>query len=80
MPYPGKQTGETALLWTLREQFKPGDVVVADRLYTSYFLIARLMQLGVDVVMRQHQARHTDFRRVVGDNDQVQSTTTILSG
>jgi hypothetical protein len=62
-PYAGKQTGETALLWTLREQFKPGDVVIADRLYTSYFLIARLMQLGVDVVMRQHQTRHTDFRR-----------------
>jgi hypothetical protein len=62
-PYAGKQTGETALLWTLREQFKPGDVVIADRLYTSYFLIARLMRLGVDVVMRQHQTRHTDFRR-----------------
>jgi len=26
-------------------------------------MIARLMQLGVDVVMRQHQTRHTDFRR-----------------
>ena len=38
-------------------------MVIADRLYTSYFLIARLMQLGVDVVMRQHQTRHTDFRR-----------------
>ena len=25
--------------------------------------LARLMQLGVDVVMRQHQTRHTDFRR-----------------
>ena len=62
-PYAGKQTGETALLWTLLEHFKPGDVVIADRLYTSYFMIARLMQLGVDVVMRQHQTRHTDFRR-----------------
>jgi hypothetical protein len=62
-PYAGKQTGETALLWTLLEHFKPGDLVIADRLYTSYFMIARLMQFGVDVVMRQHQTRRTDFRR-----------------
>lgn len=62
-PYEGKQTGETALLWTLLEHFTPGDVVIADRLYAGYFMIARLMQLGVDVVMRQHQSRHTDFRR-----------------
>jgi putative transposase len=62
-PYAGKHTGEVALLWTLLENFKPGDVMIADRLYTSYFMIARLQQLEVDVVMRQHQSRHTDFRR-----------------
>jgi hypothetical protein len=62
-PYEGKQTGEAALLWSLAEHFKPGDVLIADRLYASYFMIARLMQLGVDVVMRQHQSRQTDFRR-----------------
>jgi hypothetical protein len=62
-PYAGKQTGEAALLWTLLENFNPADVMIADRLYTSYFMIARLKQLGVDVVMRQHQTRHTDFRR-----------------
>ena len=62
-PYAGKQTGEAALLWTLLDNFKPGDVMIADRLYTSYFMIARLQQLGVDAVMRQHQTRHTDFRR-----------------
>lgn len=62
-PYAGKQTGEAALLWTLLDNFNPADVMIADRLYTSYFMIARLRQLGVDVVMRQHQSRHTDFRR-----------------
>jgi hypothetical protein len=62
-PYVGKQTGEAALLWTLLGSFNPGDVMIADRLYTSYFMIARLRQLGVDVVLRQHQSRHTDFRR-----------------
>jgi hypothetical protein len=37
--------------------------VIADRYYAGYFLIALLVQLGVDVVIRQHQCRHTDFRR-----------------
>ena len=40
-----------------------GDVVVADRYFAGYFGIARLRQRGVDVLVRQHQSRHTDFRR-----------------
>ncbi|MGH8647570.1 MAG: IS4 family transposase [Gammaproteobacteria bacterium] len=59
----GKQTGETALLWRLANCFSPGDVVVADRYYAGYFLIALFTLLGVDVVVRQHQCRATDFRR-----------------
>jgi hypothetical protein len=43
--------------------FSPGDVVVADRCYAGYFMMALLMLLGVDVVVRQHQCRDTDFRR-----------------
>ena len=62
-PCEGKQTGETALLWQLAKRLRPGDVVIADRYYAGYFLIAMLVQLGVDVVIRQHQRRHTDFRR-----------------
>jgi hypothetical protein len=59
----GKQTGETALLWTLAKHLKRRDVLIADRCYSGYFMIAWLMQHGVDVVIRQHQRRHTDFRR-----------------
>jgi DDE family transposase len=62
-PCEGKETGETALLWGLARRLRAGDVVVADRYYAGYFMIALLMLLGVDVVMRQHQRRHTDFRR-----------------
>ena len=62
-PCEGKETGETALLWGLAQKLKRGDVVVADRCYAGYFMIAWLMQWGVDVVIRQHQRRHTDFRR-----------------
>ena len=36
---------------------------ITDRYYAGYFLIALLVQLGVDVVMRQHQCRHTDFQQ-----------------
>ncbi len=61
-PCEGKQTGETALLWKLAQRLQRGDIVIADRYYAGYFLIALLVQLGVDVVIRQHQRRHTDFR------------------
>jgi hypothetical protein len=62
-PCEGKQTGETALLWKLAQRLQRGDIVIADRYYAGYFLIAMLVQMGVDVVIRQHQRRHTDFRR-----------------
>lgn len=62
-PCEGKSTGETALLLELAHTLERGDVVIADRCYAGYFTIALLMSLGVDVVMRQHQRRHTDFRR-----------------
>jgi hypothetical protein len=39
------------------------DDVIADRCYAGYFMIALLQSLGVDIIMRQHQGRHTDFRR-----------------
>jgi hypothetical protein len=62
-PYRGKETGETALLRQLLDRLQPGDVVVADRYYCSYWMIVLLQQRGVHVVFRKHQLRHTDFRR-----------------
>jgi len=62
-PCEGKQTGETALLWGLMDKLRRGDVVVADRYFAGYFGIARMRQRGVDVLIRQHQRRRTDFRR-----------------
>jgi Transposase DDE domain len=62
-PCAGKKTGETALLWGLMDKISQGDVLIADRYFSGYFGIARLQQRGVDVVIRQHQRRHTDFRR-----------------
>lgn len=62
-PYRGKQTGETALFRTLLDTLRPGDVLVADRYYCSYWMVALALARGVHVVFRQHQLRHTDFRR-----------------
>ena len=72
-PYRGKGTGETALFRQLLDTLRPGDVVVADRYYCSYWTIALARARGVDVVFRQHQLRHTDFRRGrrLGRNDHV---------
>ena len=62
-PYAGKETGETALFRQLFDQLRPNDIVVADRYYCSYFMIALLRQRGVDAAFRLHQKRHYDFRR-----------------
>jgi len=62
-PYSGKQTGETALLRQLLDEVRPGDVLVADRCYCSYWLVALAWLRGADVVFRLHQRRRYDFRR-----------------
>ena len=62
-PYTGKETSEIALLRQLFGRLRPGSVVLADRYYCSYFMVALLKELDVHVVMRQHQLRNTDFRR-----------------
>jgi hypothetical protein len=62
-PYKGKETGEPALFRQLLEQLRTGDVVVADRYYCSYWMIALLAAHGVDVAFRLHHLRHYDFRR-----------------
>ncbi len=72
-PWRGKQTGETALFRTLLDGLQPGEVLVADRYYCSYWMVALAQARGVHVVFRQHQLRHTDFRRGrrLGRNDHV---------
>jgi hypothetical protein len=61
--FRGKLTGENALLRGLRGRLKRGDILLADSYYSSYQEVATLLQMGVDVVMRQHGGRPSDFRR-----------------
>lgn len=39
------------------------NVLLADALYANYWTIAELIGAGVDVVLRQHGSRRTDYRR-----------------
>ena len=60
--YQGKQTGENSLFRRLHDLLEAGDVVLADRYFSGWFDIALLFVRGVDVVVRKHQLRATDFR------------------
>ena len=74
--YQGKQTGENALFRSLWDDLEPGDVVLGDRYYGSYFDIVMLKyQRSVDSVFRLHQRRPCDFRRGrrLGKEDQIVS-------
>ena len=62
-PYQGKETGEPALFRELFGRLDVDDIVLGDRCYCSYFMIALLKELDVDFVVRLHQARTADFRR-----------------
>jgi len=62
-PYSGKQTGEPALFRRRLDAFRPGDVAVFDRYYSSYMTLALLTLRGVDACARLHQSRPGDFRR-----------------
>ena len=59
----GKLTGEHALFRSLHGRLKRGDVVLGDAYYSSFDEVMALVQMGVDVVMRQTANRPTDFSR-----------------
>jgi hypothetical protein len=62
-PYLGKNQGEPALLASLLRHLVAGDVVLGDRYFGSYWLLALVRHHGLDGVFRLHQRRHYDFRR-----------------
>lgn len=62
-PYSGKETGEMALMRELFGQLEADDILLTDRYFCSYFMIAMLLAMGVDFVARLHHARKTDLCR-----------------
>jgi putative transposase len=69
--YHGKQTGENSLFRTISGCLADGDILLADRYFGGWFDIALSQRRSVDVVVRKHQLRSTDFRtgRRLGSND-----------
>nr|QNO42876.1 hypothetical protein FEGPBIBN_00009 [Methanosarcinales archaeon ANME-2c ERB4]QNO50436.1 hypothetical protein BPCBKEJI_00014 [Methanosarcinales archaeon ANME-2c ERB4] len=72
-PYKGKETGEHSLLRQILGSISAGDIILGDRYYCSYFLIAMLQRLGADAVFQIHSGRKSDFRRGkrLGKNDHI---------
>ena len=79
--YQGKQTGETALLRSMLDSFQPGDVVVMDRYFCSFMMLAMLHGRGVLACTRLHQRRSSDLRqgRRLGKHDRLMNWTTSQS-
>jgi Transposase DDE domain len=72
-PCKGKGCGETELFRGLLDRLRAGDLLVADRYYCTWWLIALLAGRGVDACFRLHHKRHYDFSkgRHLGNGDHV---------
>lgn len=70
-PYSGKGSGETSLLRKLKGSLRSGDILVADSCYCTYWMIAMCQQMGVEVVMKNHQKRddHPLGAKRISDNE-----------
>src|SRR3954469_15903766 len=71
--YAGKGQSELGLLRKLLDLFRPGDVMLADRLMCAWTEMVMLRQRGVDGVCRFPSHRKADFRRGrrLGEGDHV---------
>ncbi len=61
--YAGKGQSDTGVLRTLLDVFRPGDVVLGDRLMCAWTEMVMLKLRGVDCVCRFNSHRRADFRR-----------------
>lgn len=63
--FKGKGGCEQALLRTLLDTFEPGDMLLGDAFYGTYFLLAELKSRHVNALFEQHGARKrsTDFSK-----------------
>jgi Transposase DDE domain len=55
--FQGKGSGELSLFRSIDHVLEPGDVLLADRLFSDFWDVARARARGVDVVMRMHAGR-----------------------
>lgn len=62
-PYEGKDTGENALLRSILDCLKEGDLAVFDRYFCSFMMLAMARLRAIHFCTRLHQGRSYDFRR-----------------
>jgi hypothetical protein len=59
--YQGKGTGETSLLSQLLGHLRVGDLLMADRYYCTFAIIALLQARGIPVLFQIHAKKKADF-------------------
>ena len=71
--HKGKGTGEISLLREIINCIKADDIVLGDRYYPNFFLMADLKKIGADGVFRGQSQRNYDFRmgQKLGKNDHI---------
>jgi hypothetical protein len=65
-PWKGKGTGELSLFRSLGAVLTKGDVLLADRLYSSFWEVWQVLARGADVVTRLHGGRRAVWFRGSG--------------
>jgi hypothetical protein len=70
-PYEGKGSGETSLLKRMWHTLTPGDLLLADRYYATYAILALALRDDVAALMQNHAQRRVDYRkgRKLGERD-----------
>lgn len=61
--FKGKGTGESSLLRSIFDCIEQDDILLGDRYYPSYFLIADVLAKGADGIFRGQAQRGYDFRK-----------------
>jgi len=71
--FQGKGTGESTLLRGIFDCIEQDDILLGDRYYPSYFLIADILRKGADGIFRGQAQRFYDFRKgeVLGKKDHI---------
>ena len=62
-PVQRKGDGRDGPVRTLLDGLAAGEIVLGDRYFGSFFMLAELMRRGVDGLFRMYQGRKFDFRR-----------------
>lgn len=72
-PCQGKETGEHALLRQLLPGLTSDDLLLGDRYYSSFFLMAILIMRGISGVFPLHHTRQPDFKTgtLLGKKDHI---------